>query len=307
MLKLTKKKTVISLIILVVLGSFINFFFTNMLMSGISNKDSPYFLLKLSAGFPGLFFNCSVIAAILFVLRLYLHPTHEKKMLLVYGIVISSFGVLGLASTIFSGVALYGSFVKPYPFPGFHIVMTLWYLIQIGGGILAIIVLRPKVVEDDVILHKLGFKRVMLSIGEVLIIYFAMNRFGAFLWSPTYIQLRNLGDTLPFYLSLLLPIGILVHDFLYIMNKYKTKIGASIGIAISSGLVLLSIVFFVQIILRGQEDPSFISSISPAVPIERLMTFPIDILLSLLVVSFLGIFTFTNSIKFRRLKDKESK
>ncbi len=277
---MNKKKTWITLTILVVLGSFFNFYFTNMVMSGISNKDSSNFLIKLIAGFPGLFFNIIVIAAIFFIYRWYLNPKQTKKYLFVYGIEEAIFGLLGLSFTILSGVLTYGSFIKPYPFAGFHILMTIFFVAVIAIGVLAAFFIRKRVEGKEVITQKLTVKRGFLTAGLSLIYYFALNRFGAFLYSPIYIQWRTFDQTFVFYLSLLIPLGVIIHAFLYVFKVYdKSKKSSLVGMCISCLAVVLSIALNITTIAIGTKNPAFISAISPAMPIERLMTLPIDILL----------------------------
>lgn len=277
---MNKKKTWITLTVLVILGAFFNFYFTNMLMSGISHKDSTNFLTKLIAGFPGLFFNIIVIAAIFFVYRWYLNPKQTKKYLFVYGIEEAIFGLFGLIFTILSGVVTYGSFVKPYPFGGFHILMTIFFVAVITLGILATFFVRKRIEGKEVITQKLTVKRGFLTAGLSLMYYFALNRFGAFLYSPIYIQWRTFNQTFVFYLSLLIPLGVIIHAFLYVFKVYdKSKKTSLVGMCISCLAVVLSITLNATTIALGTKNPTFISAISPAMPIERLMTLPIDIVL----------------------------
>jgi len=286
---MNKKKTIITLVLLMIIGAALNFFFTNMVMSGISHKDSFNFLIKLSAGFPGLFFNIEIIALIFFIYRWYLRPTQTKRMLFVYGIEEAIFGLLGIASTIFTCLVFYKSFVKPYPVPLFHIAMLIWHFLVMALGILSAFKIGPSLKKKDEIKYKLNAKGVFLTIGLSLVYYFALNRLGALMFAPMYISLWSLHKTFTFYVALLFPIAFIFNAFLYIFKVYeKNKKRAKVGMIVSIIFTALTVIDFTAIILIGVNDTAYISAISPAVPIERLMTLPIDIVLHLACCLLLG-------------------
>lgn len=300
-----RRNTLITLILIGIVGSFINFYATNLLMNVVSDKDMPnLFFVELLTPLPAFIIACMFVIAAFYVFRLYLHPTHMKKMTWVYGIILASMSVVGIICISLSGPLVYGSFTKPYPFAGYHILVLIFNILTLTLGMLMIFYFPRLVKDPDIILHKMNWKRVVSSILLALLIYYTFNRFGAFLWSPSYILWRTLDDTYPFYLSLVLLMALLIHILLYVLNYYRAhSIG---GIAVSSGIIVLSFFFFIQIVVRGIQDQSFISSISPAVPIERLLTFPYDIIINFIVVVGLGAFTLANSIVFKRLRDKEN-
>ena len=94
---------------------------------------------------------------IFFFLRLYLHPTHEQRMLLVYGIVLGSLSLLGIILTTLSGIFNYGSFLLPYPFMGYHIIMYVYHALMLALAFAMIFHLRKRVINDDIIIHKTNF------------------------------------------------------------------------------------------------------------------------------------------------------
>lgn len=298
-------RTLIILIINAIVGSFVNFYSVNLVMNAVMDKDSDHFIFSLLTPIPVLMISFMFVVLTFYVLRLYLHPTHQKKMMKIYGIVFASMAFVGLIFLILSGALVFHSFIKPYPFPGYHIILTIILVAIMVLGFLMIFFFPKKIQDPDIILSHLNWKRILITAIFSLIIFYAYNRFGAFLWSPTYILWRTFTDTYPFYLSLVLLIALLAHILLYTLNYYRAHSVA--GIAISSALIVLSLFFFTQIVTRGVEDQEFISAISPAVPIERLLTFPYDIIINAAVVVGLGAFTLNNSIVFKRLKDSEDK
>lgn len=303
MFKITKRRTVIALVILIILGAITAFYGTNLAMGTASQKDLPFYKFFITF-FPSLTFllvSFDMVLFIFFFIRLYLHPTHEQRMLLVYGIVLASFSTLGIVFNTLSGVLVYGDFLEPHPFIGFHIFMYIYHILMLALAFLMIFFFKKHVINDDIIIHKTTLGYVLLTILWSLIFFIALNRLGGFLLSPAYIQWSTLTLTYPAYVALLLPAIILINDLIYIFNGYKKT--PSAGIVVSSFVIFLSIVCFAQIITRGQSDPLFIQLVSPINPIGRLLTFPYDTVLQLVVAGGLSIYTLLNSIKFKRASD----
>lgn len=303
MFKITKRVTIIALVILTILGGLTAFYGTNLVLNSVLQKDLP-FLTFFITFFPSVTFllvSLDIVLFIFFFIRLYLHPTHEKRMLLVYGIILGSFSLLGIILNTLSGTIVYGSFLEPRPFAGYHVIMYIYHILMLGLAFLMIFYFRKKVVNDDIIIHKTTVSYVFKTILWSLIFFIALNRLGGFILSPTYIQWSTLALTYPAYVALLLPTIILVNDLIYIFNGYKKA--PAMGIVISSFVVFLSAVCFAQNIIRGQSDPLFIQLVSPINPIGRLLTFPYDTVLQLVVSLGLGIYTLFNSIKFKRASD----
>lgn len=303
MFKITKRKTIFILVALAIVGGLTAFYGTNLVLNSVLQKDLPFmtFFKTLFTSLTFLMISVDMVLAIFFFLRLYLHPTHEQRMLLVYGIVLSSFSLFALILNTLSGIFVYGSFIEPRPFMGFHIIMYVYHTLALALGLLMIFFFRKKVLNDDIIIHKTNVKYVFETILWSLIYFIALNRFGAFLLSPVCIQWSTLALTYPAYIALLLPTIILANDLIYIFNGYKKH--ASAGIVVSSFVVFFSIFCFAQIIVRGQSEPLFIQLVSPVNPIGRLLTFPYDTVLQMVVAGGLGIYTLFNSIKFKRATD----
>lgn len=303
MFKITKKRIIIILAILAVLGALTAFYGTNLVLNSILEKDLPFKTLLVTF-FPSLTFlivSIDITLFIFFFVRLYLHPTHEQRMLKVYGITLASLSLVGIILNTLSGILTYGSFLEPRPFGGFHIIMYIFHIAMLALGFVMIFYFRKKVINDDIIIHKTTVGYVFYTILWSLIYFIALNRLGAFLLSPAYIQWSTLALTYPAYVALLLPAVILVNDLIYTFNGYKKAPVA--GITVSCIVAFLSVFCFAQIIIRGRSEPLFIQLVSPINPIGRLLTFPYDTLLQMIVAGGLSIYTLFNSIRFKRASD----
>lgn len=304
MFKVNRRNTIIGLIIVCIIGSLSAFYGTNLILNGILQKDLPFSVFMTSL-LPGLAFFAVPLSCCLFIfflLRMYLHPTHEKRMLFVYGISISSVGGLGFIFTTLSGAIMYrGNFLTNHPFDGFHILMYIYQIILIGLGLLMIFYFRNKVENEDIIIDRTDVRYVLRTALLSVIIFIALNRLGGFILSPVYIQWSSLSLTYPAYIALILPAIILINDLIYIFHGYKKSPVA--GIVVSSFVVFFSLFFFAQILVRGMSDQKFIQLISPLNPIGRLLTFPYDTVLQMLVALGLAIFTLVNSVFFKMASD----
>ncbi|MCQ2792696.1 MAG: hypothetical protein MJ208_04165 [Bacilli bacterium] len=301
--KITKNRIIIAIICLSILGSIITFHATNLLLASIVNKGCPIkeFLVTFFPSLTFLMVSLDFVLFIFFFLRLYLHPTHEQRILRVYGVILACFSGVGIAMNTLSGLITYGSFLVPHPIVGFHIIMYIYHILMLAFAFVMIFYLPKKVVNDDIIVHKTTPIYVLETTILALIIFIALNRLGAFILSPTFIQWRTLALTYPAYVALILPTIILVVDLVYVFQGFNKF--PEIGITISSFVLFLSLFCCGQICYRGINDQLFIQLISPINPIGRLLTFPYDALLQMLVACGLSTFTLVNSIIFKRATD----
>ena len=303
MFKITKKRIIFALVILAVIGSIITFHATNLVLASVLNKDCPFneFIVGF---FPSLTFLCVALDFILFMFlfyRLYLHPTHEQRLYFVYGITLASFSGFALIMNTLSGLITYESFLVTHPFVGFHIFMYVWHILMLALGLVMIFYFRKKVINDDILIHRTNVKYVFQTIFLALIAFITLNRLGAFILIPTFIQWSSLPLTYPAYVALILPTIIIVIDAVYVFGGFKKSPKA--GIVLCSFVLFFSIFCCIQICYRGMSNQLFIQLISPINPIGRLLTFPIDAILQMLVAAGLAIYTLVNSIKFKRATD----
>ena len=270
---MSKKFSLIALAIIAVLGSLVafaasNLFFTDVPYFGPNIMDTALF-----ASFTALLFGAYFVMGPMYIVRSYLKPNIRKRMSKTYLKTTMVLAGLGFVFAILAGVINYkGNFLAPYPFPGFIIVMMVAHLLVLGGAIFALV--KPvKALPADTEQFKVGAKHVFFSMGWFLFVALAFNRFGAFLTMPMYVELRNFHLTFLFYLFLLVPMAILVKK---VFDVYEVKFNKFVYVI---ALFAVNLVLFVAVAIIGVNDTTFVSSLSPAMPLERLAAKPVEIII----------------------------
>lgn len=270
---MSKKFSLIALAIIAILGSLVAFAASNLFFT-----DVPYFGphimdTALFASFTALLFGAYFVMGPMYIVRSYLKPNIRKRMSKTYLKTTIVLAGLGFVFAILAGVINYkGDFLAPYPFPGFIIVMMVAHLLVLGGAIFAL--LKPvKALPEDTEQFKVGAKHVFFSMGWFLFVALAFNRFGAFLTMPMYVELRNFHLTFLFYLFLLVPMAILVKK---VFDVYEVKFNKFVYVIV---LFAVNLVLFVAVAIIGMNDTTFVSSLSPAMPLERLAAKPVEIII----------------------------
>lgn len=291
---MSRRLTLAALVALTLLGSLFAILGANMFFSDIGNMSAvgPKGFITT---FPALMFAALFPTCFLYVLRFYLRPKTFKRMSRLYVIIAMALSFVGLLCSILSGVVIYGSFVKPYPFPGYLIIFMVLHALVLGGGVYALIRLN-KLPEDEE-RFKVNTKHVFKTLGWFLFISLAMERFGLFVAAPVYVYWRTFYMTFPFYLFLLVPafLGtIKVLDVLGYFEKPKLKMILSIA------CIACTVVLFVAIAIPGILNTSYVSSVSTAMPMERLGSKPMEILIHLLANLAVGIILLVQSLKARK-------
>ena len=293
---MSKRLTLAALVALTLLGRLFAILGANMFFSDIGNMSAvgPKGFITTS---PALMFAALFPTCFLYVLRYYLRPKTFKRMTRLYVIIAMALSFVGLLCTILSGVMVYGSFVKPYPFPGYLIIFLVLHILVLGGGAFALVKLQ-KLPEDEE-RFKVTVKHVFKTLGWFLFTSLAMERFGLFVASPVYIYWRNFYMTFPFYLFLLVPafLGtVKVLDLLGCLEKPNLKLILSIvGLA-------CTVVLFVAIAVPGILYTSYVSSVSTAMPLERLASKPVELLIHLASNLAVGTILLVQALKARKQK-----
>ena len=275
---MSKKKTIIALIILALVGSLFNAQATNMLMSDMANKSASTTFNTLFASLGAATVAAAYVVGALFIVRYTLRPQYAKRMTTVYLIIAAALGLIGAVSLVINAIVNYHSFVAPYPFKGYTIIFLILNVLLIAGPV-ACYFMHVRKMQPDQERFKIKFLYVLKTIGYFLFICLAFNRFGMFLGSPFYIYWRSLYKTFPFYLFLLVPMFILVVKVLTYFDIIKTQKQKVIYTSIGLGLTVLLGGAYV---ILGIVDSSVVSAISPALPLERLATMPIETIIHLL-------------------------
>ena len=277
-----RKYIIIALALITIVGSLFMALGSNMFFDDIFNIAVEISHSTLFVSLPAMSVAVFFVMAVLYILRAYKRPNCIKRMSRLYAIILIVISAIGLVGAIMAGVNVYGTFVGSHPFPGYLIIFMILNVILLAGGVVGLIFSKKIKDEEDKV--KINFLYVLKTIGWFLFICLVFNRFGMLLGAPTYIYLRNLYQTFPFYIYLLVPLFLGVLEAMYILkllDKKKLFILGIVGIA-------LNVVLFVYIAVMGVNDTAFISSLSQAMPLERMASKPLEILIHFLSYAGVG-------------------
>ena len=269
---MSKKFSLIVLAIIAVLGSLVtiyacNLFFTDVPYFGPNIMDTAIF-----ASFSAMFFGAYFVMVALYLCRAYLRPKTIKRLSSTYLKVTIVLSALGFIFALLAGLVNYGTLLSKYPFPGFVIIAMVLHLLVLAASIFAMIKYVKPLPEDEE-KFKVTAKHVFFTLGWFLFVALAFNRFGAFLTMPIYVELRNFYQTVFFYLFLLVPMAILVKKA---FDVFELKLNRFIYVIV---LFAINLVLFLIVVIIGLNDTTFVSSLSPAMPLERLAAKPVEIII----------------------------
>lgn len=278
---MNKKFTIISLICLTIVGALFTMLGSNMFFADISNIAVGFARSTILITIPAAIMAVMFALGIFYVIRAYKHPNCLKSINRLYLIIAIALNVVALSANIAGAFMVYGTLVSLSPFPGYTIIFMVLELAIIGGAIFGLVKNNKR--PDDEGKVKITFVYVLKTIGWFMFIMLMLNRLGTLLGAPFYAYARNLYETFPFYLYLLVPtyIGALV-----VLTSFKMidKKKALLLTYISIGV---NVVLFAYIALMGINDTGFISSLSEAMPLERLASKPLEMLIHF--VAYLGV------------------
>lgn len=268
---MSKKNPLITLIILSIPGAVICFYATNLVLSDIANMFYMAPTKDFISSIPIFFIGIEFVMAAINFLHLALYPTEMKRLLRLNAIAFTAISLIGAVCSILTGIIIYGSFAAPYPFPAATIITLMYHLIMV---ILAsFVICRCGKTDPSAETAKTRIRRAVQWLLSVIFIYYAFDRLGAVILAVTYAQTSTLYKTIPFYISLLIPVLLLLHHCLYRLDLYRNRHSAGIKYSIiylAAHIALSAYVFAI-----GSRDTQFVAAISPALGIERLLTKPI--------------------------------
>ena len=279
---MSKKFLVISLAIAAIVGSLLTFYASNLFFSDVSNFGAGIMNTTLFATLPMMLLGAMVIAAVLFIVRFYQRPNSRKVLCRNYLLIAIALGAFGVLFAIMGGLLQFHSFIKPYPFPGYLIIMIVLHVLVIAASAVVLMKIVNKM-PDDTEKYKVTVKHVFHTLGLFLLIALAFNRFGAFLFMPSYVQWSSLYKTFVYYLFLLIPMVILAIKLMRILEVGNRFLMSIITLA-------LALILFGLTAILGKNDSSFVSAVSAAAPLERLGSMPMEILIH--VVSYVGVLVY---------------
>ena len=293
---MSKKFSLIALAIIAVLGSLMAFAASNLFFTDVPYFGPDIMNTAIFTSFSALLFGAYFVMGAMYIVRSYLKPNIRKRMSRTYLIVTIALSVLGMIFAILSGAVTYnGNFAAPYPFPGFLILMLVVHFLVLCGAIVSLAVLVRRIPADTE-QFKVGAKHVFFTMGWFLFTALAFNRFGAFLTMPLYVELRNFHLTFLFYLFLLVPMAILVKK---VFDVYEIKLNKFVYVI---ALFAINLVLFLAVAIIGMNDTTFVSSLSPAMPLERLAAKPVEI-----IIHFASQFGILLAWLIREIKAKKAK
>lgn len=292
------------LAIVTLIGSIATYYTTNLLLTDLLNYESEFYYfanephtIYLPASFPGFVIAIYFIVAAMFIVRYQRHQNRLGIMLKHYSIVYMVLSILGIVFTIITGAVVYKSFIKPYPFTGYTIICLIIHLLMLLASILIHIKNRntPKV-EEAIMRGTRLIKFILYSILLYIVVYVSFYRLGSFLLAFESMEWSALYLTFPFYISLLLPVSLLLILVLNIFGYTQKKL--TLGVLLTVVVLLLSVITGLSTFIIGMNNTLFVSSVSHALPLERMMSLPMDVVIHFGFMIIFSIYVLATTIKF---------
>ena len=294
---MNKKTSTILLVLLCLFGSVTAFFGMNLLFSDLANMFYSSINSDVISSLPFFVFALDFVLASLYVMRYVKSPEFKKRMTLTYLIILACFSFFGILASILTGVIVYGSFLAPYPFVGYTLICLILHILILIASCVLFYLAKKKMGEDEQ-KRKMNFRHVAYTIAISIFTFFAYNRFGVILMAPLFVHWRTLYLTWPFYASCLVPLLFLIRTVLAAYGVFLEK--PKNGIIFASVCLGLGVAFSLTVILIGRSNTQFVSAVSPALPLERLASMPIDTVFYALLMVGIGVYELIYSINYYR-------
>lgn len=294
---MSKKNTIIAWVLLALLGSFITFYTTNLVLFDVANNTYGFQDLGIISSLAGFTVSMDFVLATIFVIRLLKNQNNKRQFVKTYSVILAAFSLVGIICSILTGTVFYSSLLAPYPFPAYGLICLIFHCLMLIASLLVRFFFYKKLPEDTES-KKLTFKQVLKSIGYGLLIYFAYDRFGALMWMPVYVELSTLYMTWLLYVYLTVPMMVMVYVSLFYFDIKTDNSKGKIAFAIV--IIALNLFIGIPTILVGWTNTRFVSSVSPAVGLERLASMPVVCLLHFIVVTTFCIIRLVHAIRYKR-------
>jgi len=289
-----KKKTCLFILIpILLIGSYTAFYAFNLLASDVSNMFYESIKIDFASSIPLFIISIDFAVGFMFVIKYYRYENRRKSLINLYTIYLAVNSFVAIVFCFITGICVYHSFIKPYPFNGYTIVMLVTNSALLFIGVYLNIYSR-KNTKDDPEKKMIKFKHFVYNAIMGLLLYFSFYKLGIILWLPKYVHLRTLYLTIPFYFWSLLPLGYIFHIVFYFLDYYKSYNDALKFLII---LFALNIIFGITTIFLGYNFTLFISAISPCLPLERLATSPFDTIITFVLLFISGTYYIIYTIR----------
>ncbi len=267
---------IIAFVVYLLVASFLVFYGTNCFFTNVVNYENSLNFPFVFATFPWLFLAIEFATSLIFLVRLLrMDISYRSHHIKVYSIQFFVYSALGVIFAIV-GMIIHKNILFDNPFPGVLLILTIVHLLICGGAVFSYFHLKknPLCEKEERFSYtkSYGFKSALLGIFT----FFALNRFGAFLQSFFYMEYAHFFFTILFYLSLISPLFMLiafVNPSLEIKSKdnyFKQEV------IVWCSFLAYNLATGLYVIITGLTNPLLISLVSAAMPLERLITFPID-------------------------------
>lgn len=274
----------IALAIYLIGGSIITFISANMLFSDISNYAS-FSYKTIFATFPHFMFVLVIILLGFFFIR---YPRLDEKYRVnfkrKYFLLFLVFSAIGFVSSLLTGFVSYNNFLVSSPYKGAIIVCLIFHLLILLFSIYAFYKNKK---DSSKVEEKMPYNSfyVFKTIVFAVFAFISFFRMGCFLTSFIYMEYSKFALTFLFYLSNIIPMVLLI--FICLCKLYKIQYLTKI--MFYSITLLLSLTCMIYVVSEGTSNPLLISIISPAMPLERLITFPIEAIILYGLINLLPI------------------
>ena len=293
---MSKKLSLILLVITSLVGAFIAFYATNLVMYDVGLNTYGFQEPSIISSLPLFMIGLSFALVAMFILKLQKFASSKRKLVKVYSTVLAAYAFVGLVCSILTGTMIYGSFVAPYPFMAYGLICTIANVLILAAALVARFYLVRKFPEDTEE-AKIGVKTVFKALGLGFVSYFALDRLGAIMWAIEYAQARTLYMTFVFFVYMLVPAGTLAYLALNYFGKSAKECKATRIYLMA--LIGVHFVFAILTLVLGATNPLFVSAVSNAMGLERLASMPVVILLMVVGYSAYFIVQIVRAIKNR--------
>ena len=298
---INSKKATLLIILTGIVGSIVTFYGTNFVIEDVANYTYGFNGLNFFSTIPTFCLSLIFTDLIILIIRYYIRPQYKKRTLLLHLTIMLSFSIIGLIGSILTSIFVYDSLLTNFPYYAYPVVNLILYIVLI----IILIKIKSKIKKNMTnVPNTKGFKisYVLYSTILSLITFFALNRLGALLLSPLYIQARTLYMTWPLYVWLTSPILLLVYVVLNSFNKFYNLNDKITFIVV---YLIFNTVLAYVIYTTGINNTLFLSAISPAFGLDRIGTYPYDAILQFVETTIFALYFLFRSLFLKFIKKEK--
>ena len=267
---------VIAFVVYLLLGSFLVFYGVNCFFTNVVNYENNLNFPFLFATLPWLFLSIEIATSLIFFVRLLrMDNSFRSRHIKVYAVQFFIYSLLGVIFSIV-GMIVHKNMLFNNPFPGVLLVLIVVHLLICGASVFAFMHIKKNPLSEKeerfTYTKSYGFK----TAGLGILTFFALNRFGAFLQSFFYMEYAYFFFTILFYLSLISPLLMLIAFANPSLGIKSEKNYFKQELIVWCSFLVFNLITALYVIIVGLTNPLLISLVSAAMPLERLITFPID-------------------------------